>query len=108
MGKIGGVYGDLGGLRRNGYCVELLQDASLVELYESARSSFCAISLTSVYSIQAVWTKALESRPIDLRGAASPERGKKEPPQDLLLWADLRLIVPTSGVSAVSCDHTSA
>jgi len=38
----------LEGLRRDGYCAELIEDASLVELYESARSPCCAISLAAV------------------------------------------------------------
>jgi len=79
----------LGGIRSTGYGAELLEDASLVGHYESARSPYCAISLTVVYLIQAVWIKSLESRPVDLRRTASAERGKRGPARDLLLRMDL-------------------
>ncbi len=32
-------------MRRTAYCAELFEDASLVGLYRSVRSSYCAISL---------------------------------------------------------------
>jgi hypothetical protein len=50
-------------MRRTAYCAELFEDASLVGLYGSARSPYCAIWLAVFCCIQTVCLQVLGRQP---------------------------------------------
>jgi len=105
LGKVAGACGGLGGLRRNCYCVDFFEDASLVGHYESARSPYCSLLIAVVYKIRAVCMNALESRSADLCRIALPEQEGRIGTGSTG-FRRLVLIAPTGAVSTVRCDHT--